>query len=439
MARIAIMALEGVDIEVPASGTDLPINGIDDELMEATEISTDINNNNDSIDEAVETTQVLESISIEMGKSIDKGGLSPDAAKMISIAVEHLYKRIGMKRINTGFVLEAFNDKTTKIQATKIAMETIAETAKKVWQAILAALSKAIEWVKNFYFQIMHSVEKYQALAEKVIAAADKAKGVESVSNKDDWNKYLRKDNKQLEGDEVAGAYKEFVAHLDKMQLSKNIIQYTDKAKNIIARNYTDSHSLIGEASKHLDYSVLFLQGNQIKTETGDLRQSEVKLAIGDTSIYATNVKSSETDDGWINYVNKARVWIDKSSDYADAPAQEERRAMSPNVVKDLATAVNNHLKAFSNVKSDINKINENQKNIMSAAASKAKVTSEDPDKAKAIKATQALIKNTIGLSTNTITAIHRHDIMVTKAILGYCSKCIGSSQEAKEGEPEKK
>jgi len=66
MARIAIMALEGieVDIEVPASGTDMPLDNLSDDYMSISVTSDEIDDTNDSIDEATDVFNSLESMAL---------------------------------------------------------------------------------------------------------------------------------------------------------------------------------------------------------------------------------------------------------------------------------------------------------------------------------------------------------------------------------------
>lgn len=110
-------------------------------------------------EQAVETAEALEAIHEQLTLSAANGGLDKYAAAAIDTSLRYMYRSIGAKPVAMP-AMESFGGTSTRIQATTIALESIAEQAKKIWEKIKQAIAKAFEWIKNFYAKVFDGADK---------------------------------------------------------------------------------------------------------------------------------------------------------------------------------------------------------------------------------------------------------------------------------------
>lgn len=94
-----------------------------------------------------------------MAQSVESGeGLTEEAAAIAEVAVESIRARLGMKR-GTKVIpaLESFGSKSSRLHATKIAMETIGESIKKIWENIIKAIKWVWDKIKGFWLSLTKS------------------------------------------------------------------------------------------------------------------------------------------------------------------------------------------------------------------------------------------------------------------------------------------
>ena len=101
------------------------------DLVEATDISADVEAGAAEIDQASADADTLERIADTAEAAEAEGGLDPVAAEIAEVAVESIYARLGVQRSSYP-ALESFSGKTGRKRATQLAIEDIKETVKKV-------------------------------------------------------------------------------------------------------------------------------------------------------------------------------------------------------------------------------------------------------------------------------------------------------------------
>ena len=141
-------------------------------LMEAADAGAAVDAEVTQIESAQADSETLGDIADTLEASEETGGVDPVAAELAEVAIESIYNRLGITRKEKP-ALEAFADKKTRINATRIAVEDIKATMKKIWDAIVAAFMRVVDWLKNFFTAIMDSNEK---LAQRADALEKKAK-----------------------------------------------------------------------------------------------------------------------------------------------------------------------------------------------------------------------------------------------------------------------
>lgn len=94
-----------------------------------------------------------------MQESVEKGeGLDETAAEVAEIAVEAICARLGLRSSTKAIPsMESFGSKSSRLAATKIAIESIGEKIKAIWEAILKAVRWVWEKIKSFWLGLTKS------------------------------------------------------------------------------------------------------------------------------------------------------------------------------------------------------------------------------------------------------------------------------------------
>jgi hypothetical protein len=128
---------------------------------EVTEQVAEIETMDTAIDSAETDAGTLGDIQEVMTASVDSGeGLTEEAAQIAEVAVEAIRARLGMKRDQKVMPsMESFGSKSSRLTATKVAIEGIKETMKGIWESIV----KAVKWVWNKIKSFFMSLTKHRA------------------------------------------------------------------------------------------------------------------------------------------------------------------------------------------------------------------------------------------------------------------------------------
>ena len=208
MARknIALLALEGEMIEdqLPVENAEVVADQIEAspeaELVEMQEIAQEMDDIEAARDEGMDTVETMGRVEEKLEEAIDEtGGIDPIAAEAIKICLEHMQCRMTGGTVMKTFALEGFKSKTTRIQATNMAMESFKETAKKVWDGIIATIQRAMKAVKDFFARFFDAAKKQAYRADQLAKAAEAKKNAK-VEGKVKAQVILRLDNKFIEG-----------------------------------------------------------------------------------------------------------------------------------------------------------------------------------------------------------------------------------------------
>ena len=132
-----------------------------------------------SIDDASDDVETLGSIQAVMADSVESGeGMSEQAAEIAEIAVEAICARLGIK--TAGRIMpatESFGSASTRVAATKIALETTEEKSKTVMESIKAAWARVWQKIKEFIGKFTGNIEALEkqagVLKTKLAAAKD--------------------------------------------------------------------------------------------------------------------------------------------------------------------------------------------------------------------------------------------------------------------------
>lgn len=149
---------------------------LETDLLEVDDSEAEVEDNEKKTEEAVDVMNALESIIIALESSIEHGGISKDGAATLAVATDYMYAKVGFSKKSIP-ALEAFGNDVTREKATSIAIEGFVDSVKKIWEAIVAAMKKAFEWVADFFINIFRGADHLKARAEKLKKAAKQNEG----------------------------------------------------------------------------------------------------------------------------------------------------------------------------------------------------------------------------------------------------------------------
>lgn len=179
---------EGVGEVAPEEGspeaalveTDIPAETLETELLEAKDAEDTVVTDDEYAEDVGEALEDLGKIEDQLEESLQNGGIAPETAEMMEVAVECICARIGMTRARLFKnlpAMEAYDGPAGKLKATKIALEDIKDKAKKMWDTIIAWLKKAYAQVLQWFTTLFDGAAKTVKRSKKIGEAAAKAEG----------------------------------------------------------------------------------------------------------------------------------------------------------------------------------------------------------------------------------------------------------------------
>lgn len=133
---------------------------------ELTEVEGEVGEYADGIDTSISATEELGEVNDVLAAGVESGeGVSEETAKMAEIAVEAICAKVGISARQARIMpaMESFGSTNSRLTATKLAMETIKETATRIWEAIKKAAIHIWNVIKSFFAGLL----KNRSMLEK--------------------------------------------------------------------------------------------------------------------------------------------------------------------------------------------------------------------------------------------------------------------------------
>jgi hypothetical protein len=142
---------------------------LETDLIEVAEDTADVEAAETEVAETVEVAEDLEEVATALEAAALNGGIDKHSAAVVKIAVNKLYKRAGVRSAAMP-AMESFGGTGSRVRATQLAMEDIKENIKRIWAAIVAQITRAIEWMADFFERIFVAARKLKERALKLKA-----------------------------------------------------------------------------------------------------------------------------------------------------------------------------------------------------------------------------------------------------------------------------
>ena len=406
---------------------------VEADLGEAAEVAGDIDDGIAAIDQGEADAETLETIADTLEETEQEGGADPVTARVAEVAVEAIYARLGITRKPVSS-MEAFGDKATRVQATKLSVEGIREVVEKVWEAVKGILAKIKDWLVNFYKSIFDAQVKLQKRAEGILEKAKTLSGTPAEAQVEgSFIKDLAKDggfDKTYAIGSVAGL-KPYAASVRDFGEGSKKFADSLKASALIA----DKEAFDGWGGTEL------FAGQQLPTQVkkwfGLVDDNEnVWLALGKADVGSSIVavkapaKSLKGADAF-KATSKMEVRIVPQSN-KEVGKDTKAPTLNASEIAALCQDVIDGMKAFEGVKAAVNKAVLGLEVTMKEADVAGKqLKDEDKEAANRSKLVAGAVrgygKAVSGISIQAL----RHATMVGRAGLAYAEKSMAAHKAA--------
>lgn len=393
----------------------------------------------DDLEETEEVAEALESIADALAVSAANGGMDKYSAQAVGIATQYLYDRVGI-RAKAMPALESFGGTSSRIGATQLAMEEIKEQIKKIWEAIVNAIKKSIQWIKDFYVKVTQSFDKLEARAKSIAEKAGKVTGEQKTTEltKEGIFKALRFENKvELESIELVS-----VAAIS-LSAKQNVLSAVNDAINVVKASEGDSGKYIaslklpgvssmGTMKEITDYDKYHIakpaEGSGFYSIYDGLLPGNFFVGLYWPKEELVGEKAAEA------YKNKHALGTANGYVDQDMPSDVKFKALTSKEVQTLAGHVADWAQKSGEFKKYLPEIEKLQKEMVSLG-DKLKGKPEDDKVAKSV------VSSASKLITGGSSALSVYSLRSLKACLDYCEESLKTYAEpkAEEKKPEEK
>ena len=342
---------------------------------ELNQAETEVSEASEVVDQATAAIEELAEIQEVMADSVvgdgtpeapTGDGLSEDAAKVAEVAVESICARLGYKPAKKIVpALESFGSSSSRLEATRYAMETIGGTISRIWQAIKDFFKNIWNKLKEFWARLFDGATKLKNRAikvqEKVTNAVDK-NHVVNTDKKINASKYcaafeVTDGNKALDAAEeilkrhsenigvIKTAASDFTKSLDTLAKVDSVNGINKVMKKIsgnqekigsqfpVVREEGDTTYFGGIGFGHRVKTVLTNDGNdmEISLISTDIKDSKSEITATNPKnlkdIVATTKKFAEDLLAYRAIENKTDEFLKKGIELADQLSKEEASA----------------------------------------------------------------------------------------------------------------
>lgn len=148
-------------------------------VAETTTADADIEKDVTAVDTAMDASDELEDIGNVAADAVESGeGLDEKAAEIATIAVESIFNRLSIPTKQTIVLArESFGHTNTRLDSTKVIVEGVVDTIKKVWAGIKQFAVRIWEKIKLFFAGITKSSKALGKQIEDLKERAKRAEG----------------------------------------------------------------------------------------------------------------------------------------------------------------------------------------------------------------------------------------------------------------------
>lgn len=340
--------------QVEAAQAEGGAENLETELIEVNDSAAEGEAREDAIEEAVEVVDGIEEDVEELEVAAENGGIDQYAASFLMRKTNDNLARIGMAPVRS-VASESFGSASSRVRMTQVAMESLRDKARQVWEAIINAIKKAAKWIKGHFLKHFGAFEKLEGRAKALQEKAANTTG--------------KAEESKFENDRLAAALHverniTFAGIKDSLDIAVNVVSSYGKLESATASvveevDAIDSASGIASVADKMETVIKVVEGaasasdnvtdakekkNHAAAEGAELKAS--KPLAGGVKVYIS--RPNDSDKVPAHYkatVAKKQSDVDVSGKALSTlqPSQAEQLAA---VVEELAIAGKNSRKA---------------------------------------------------------------------------------------------
>jgi hypothetical protein len=440
MAKGLVWAMEELAEQEAAAAAEASNTGFNDTLEEdapaAAEAADQVTDTVAAIEEAEEDLDTLEDIASVMDESSENGGMDQTAARVAEVAVESIYKRLGVRSKSAMPSMESFGSTKTRVTATKIAVEEIKEKATAIWDAIVKAFQTLKQWIINFFKRLFDANEALKQRAAALQKMASTMSGTPSKEKEVDLgglaNKLTMGGSVSPEG--VKKGIENIIANVNEVAetiksgistglASKEFEQYVLSKEKFDAYQSKTPGS-VGSINVSKDDGYETIEG---------MKTSKFEETLGNKTIVTITPMSSLAGEAGFLAVSKLKTKVETFNKKQKALEKTTVPELGKNEVLAMINEVLNLTKAVDSSKASIKALEvsiDATVKDMKSLASNNKAVEGSGQRAKVIgKCLNGTVKYISGMAVNANSIA----VAAGTAALGYAEKSIKGAGAAKE------
>lgn len=430
--------VETTDVPPQEAPVEIPVveETAEEAMGEANAAATDIEAAEDTMATAQADADTLDTLADSMAASEATGGMDAASATIAQVAVERLMERLQISSAKPIPAMESFGGDSSRIKATRLAVENIREQVKNVMQALYNMLVKAYEFVKNFVKAAMDGNARLKKRAEELLAALEKADGTATVQNLENsgFADILAVDGK-VTAKGVVDALTSTSSFIEGTATLTKIVVESMRASKEVSALITNPEAYSAFAFKDIvDGGWEAVSDDRFgKAEEGYVYYTlkGADLSGGKAFVVYTKSNPAQGQESFDTAIN-TKMTLEDVGDKAEIKevplaSLEEAKAIVKGVIE-LCDKV-------EGARAELADIEKLQTEMAKEAKAAVAAIKEDPEAAKRAKVVQRMMIAASSLSTKPVVLASKFSLGISKSALEYAAK----SGKAYAVEPEKK
>lgn len=381
----------------------------------------DLEHIDDVIDEAVNvSSELMDEEAAAQQVQQQQEGVSQPALEALQRNVNSLMKQVGFEqRVN--FALHSYANKRHNKVALESAIDNIKNIIKQIWDAIMSAINKTVEFVEGIlkhFFDLSLKIKR-QCEGIKQVAEAKKGKTHRSTEKVGSFvlSKYVRFDGKPLEPSDVLLNFDKWTTHnynfIESISGKAAIDEYSDyvrKASVFIAKKLNQPADV-----------------NELKRESDALGDLMIKRIVSNFEIHKNGVHTTKPYIGDVYYKfdeKNLAFSIEQVSEYKEIPSEGSHTPLNTDQTIELCNKLIAHMNNYENVNKQFDELAKLNKSIGKLAAEAISSNTElDAVQRKMIsEGTSFMIKVFIRAIHKVGIGAREYDLQMCKALTHWCS-----------------
>ena len=169
----------GVEPEMGTAGEVLPENPentVEAGLAENAEMEQQVQEEQVQADAIEESAETLQEVKEGLESAMARGGVTAGEAYAYQVAIRAAMRPFGLHK-QAAASLENVGSERSRLEATRVTLESIVETLKTWWNAFVAQISKLFETIKGWFGGLFNNVKRLEERADALITKAGEIKG----------------------------------------------------------------------------------------------------------------------------------------------------------------------------------------------------------------------------------------------------------------------